>query len=240
MAPATLTRKFRRADQSYLKRRERLAAKHPDMPFWFVADHWPLFAGIVNISRHMAIYELLKRVIGLPGHVCELGCWNGANLVYLAKLVHLLKPHGLTEVIGFDSFEGLQMFDPTEDRRSRRLKGAYRGNPQLLEDVLRLYRLEDGVRLIKGRIEETLPAFLKSRREIRFSFVYLDADLYGPTKAGIELLYPRLLKGGIMAFDEYNVAAWPGETSAVHEVLGSDMVIHQVPFSRQPTGYIIK
>ena len=41
-------------------------------------------------------------------------------------------------------------------------------------------------------------------------------------------------------FDEYNHENWSGETSAVHEVLGEDIVIHSVPFTRQPTAYIVK
>ena len=232
--------KFKTEDQVYLEERERFAQKYGLEALWHVADQWPLFAGMTNISRRLAIYELVKKVIDLPGHFCELGCWYGTNLVYLAKLVNFLRPQGYVEVIGFDSFEGLQDFDHQKDSSSEGWKGKYKGNPEMLEDILRLYRLEDGVQLVKGRIEETLPRFLEQRKDIRFSFIYLDVDLYSPTRMGIDLLYPRLLKGGIMVFDEYNVPNWTGETRAVHELLGDSVRIHAVPFTRQPTAYIIK
>ena len=232
--------KFKTEDQTYLEERNRLAEKYGLENLWFVADHWPLFGGMANISRRLAIYELVKKVIDLPGHFCELGCWYGTNLVYLAKLVNLLRPQGYVEVIGFDSFEGLRNFDGQKDSSPQGWEGKYKGDPKLLEDVLRLYRLEDGVQLVKGRIEETLPRFLEERKDVRFSFIYLDVDLYSPTRMGIDLLYPRLLKGGIMVFDEYNVPHWTGETSAVHELLGDDIPIHSLPFTRQPTAYIIK
>lgn len=233
-------RKFDTEDQNYFQEREIFARKYDDAKLWFVTDNWPLFAGLANIARFLAIYDLVKQVIDLPGHFCELGCWNGANLVYLAKIVNIFRPEANTEVIGFDSFQGLQTFDSEKEAACVDSRGKYRGNLQLLEDTLRLYNLHDSVRLVKGSIEETLPLFVKERGDIRFAFIYLDVDLYAPTKVGIELLYPRLLKGGIMVFDEYNTEDWPGETSAVHDVLGQNVQIRGVPFTREPTGYIIK
>lgn len=233
-------RKFATEDQNYFKNRECLADKYRDTKLWFVADNWPLFSGRVNIARFLSIYDLVKRVIDLPGHFCELGCWNGTNLVFLAKLVSILKPHGCTEVFGFDSFRGLRSIDGEKDTTRSVAEGKYKGNIDLLEDALRLYQLEAFVRLVKGNIEETVPFFLQERKDVRFAFIYMDVDLYSPTKVGIELLYPRLVKGGIMVFDQYNIENWPGEASAVHDVLGNDVPIYSVPFTRQPTAYIIK
>lgn len=232
--------KFTTEDQMYFTNRESLANKYQDASLWFVADNWPLFSGLVNIARSLAIYDLVKKVIDLPGHFCELGCWNGTNLVFLAKLVSILKSHSYTEVIGFDSFQGLRNFDTKKDTGSGGAEGKYKGNIQLLEDVIRVYKLDEFVRLVKGNIEETVPVFLQERKDVRFAFIYMDVDLYSPTKVAIELLYPRLLKGGIMVFDEYNTENWSGETSAVHDVLGSEVSIYSVPFTRQPTAYIIK
>jgi SAM-dependent methyltransferase len=234
-------RKFGTEDQRYFENRRQFAEKYHDVRLWFVADNWPLFAGRVNIGRFLAIYDLVKKVSDLPGHFCELGCWNGTNLVYLAKIIAILRPHGCTEVIGFDSFRGLGNFDGEKDPSGHENRiYSYRGNVELLQDVLRLYGLEESVQIVEGNILETLPAFLQNRKDIRFAFVYLDADLYAPTRAAVELLYPRLLKGGIMVCDEYNTEDWPGETRAIHEVLGEDVQVLSVPFARQPTAYIIK
>lgn len=51
------------------------------------------------------------------------------------------------------------------------------------------------------------------------SLLYLDFDIYEPTKVAIEYLYPRVVKGGIIAFDELNCAEFPGETTALLESL---------------------
>lgn len=235
-------RKFSREDHEYFEARNRFASEYSDASLWFVADNWPLFAGIVNIGRFLSIYDLVKKVIDLPGHFCELGCWNGTNLVYLAKIVSILKPQSYTEVIGFDWFQGLKAssINKEKDTADEGIEGEFKGNIELLEDVIRLYDLDEFVRLVKGDVVETIPAFLQARKDIRFSFIYVDLDLYSPVKVGIELLYSRLLKGGVMVFDEYNLEDWPGETSAVHDVLGSDVKVHAVPFTRQPTAYIVK
>jgi hypothetical protein len=43
-----------------------------------------------------------------------------------------------------------------------------------------------------------------------------------------------------MVFDEYITKDWPGETKAVDEVLGSDVRLHSVLFTRQPTANLVR
>ncbi len=61
--------------------------------------------------------------------------------------------------------------------------------------------------------------------------LYLDVDLYEPTKAALEAFLPRMPKGAVVVFDELNAAMFPGETAAVQEVLGlSSSAIRRFPF----------
>jgi hypothetical protein len=232
--------KFISEDVKYFEARNLFAERiHMGNNFWNIADNWQLFSGYVNIGRSLAIYELLKQVIDLPGHIIELGTWNGANLMFMAKVVRLIKPNSLIELYGFDSFEGLQKFQD-KDCRAAESVNSYKGNEEILREVISLYGFNDYVNLIKGNIEDTLPAFLEDRPELMLNFVYLDTDLYSSTKIGIELLWDRLLKGGIMAFDEYNIQNWPGETAAVVETLGDKHRLNTINFTRQPTAYLVK
>jgi hypothetical protein len=50
--------------------------------------------------------------------------------------------------------------------------------------------------------------------------LFLDCDLYAPTKSAIENFVPRLPKGGIIVFDELNHSLWPGETLALLDTVG--------------------
>ena len=44
----------------------------------------------------------------------------------------------------------------------------------------------------------------------------MDADLYNPTKAGLEFFYPRLVPGGVIIVHDYN-PDWPGIMKAVND-----------------------
>ena len=48
--------------------------------------------------------------------------------------------------------------------------------------------------------------------------MFLDFDLYEPTKVAIENFLPRMPKGSIIAFDELDNPLWPGETLALLEL----------------------
>ena len=62
--------------------------------------------------------------------------------------------------------------------------------------------------------------------------LYLDFDLYEPTKVAVETFLPRMPKGAILAFDELNQAAWPGETLAVLETVGlRSLRVQRFPFT---------
>jgi hypothetical protein len=52
------------------------------------------------------------------------------------------------------------------------------------------------------------------------SLLFLDVDLYEPTKAALEAFVPRIPLGGIIAFDELDNPLWPGETLAAMEAVG--------------------
>jgi hypothetical protein len=50
--------------------------------------------------------------------------------------------------------------------------------------------------------------------------IYLDFDIYEPTKIAIETFINRMPRGGIIAFDELNAKVFPGETIALLETIG--------------------
>ena len=63
-----------------------------------------------------------------------------------------------------------------------------------------------------------------------YAFISLDADLYEPTKSGLELFYPCLNKGGVIMVHDYNSTQFPGVKSAVDEFC-SENGISFVPLS---------
>jgi hypothetical protein len=87
------------------------------------------------------------------------------------------------------------------------------------------------VELVKGDLCKTGPAYLKLNPHLVVSMLYLDLDLYEPTKVALETFLPRMPKGAVIVFDELNAKMFPGETLAVDEVLGlRNIRIRRMPF----------
>ena len=95
------------------------------------------------------------------------------------------------------------------------------------------------VETIKGDAVKTIPAFIENNRQIVVSLLFLDFDLYEPTKVAIDNFFPRMPKGAIIAFDELDNPAWPGETLALLESIGINrLAIQKIGFDPY-IGYAI-
>jgi len=210
--------KFAATDKKYLANRKRISEKYGERELWSVIDHWPLYCGVGNLARSMAIADLLRSTLGVPGHVAEFGSWRGANLLFLAKLLRIYDPHGSKQVHCFEGFQGLTTFTEP-DVASLGNRGLYKGSYEELIDIISLYEMEDEIVIHKGLVQDTLGPVLASEQELSFSFVYCDVDLYEPTRLILEKLDERLMKGGVFVLDEWNDPNYPGETTGVREFL---------------------
>jgi hypothetical protein len=78
---------------------------------------------------------------------------------------------------------------------------------------------------------QTIPEYVKNNQHLVVAMLYLDFDLYEPTKLALETFLPRMPKGAVIAFDELDQAQWPGETLAVLETVGlRNLKIERFPF----------
>jgi Macrocin-O-methyltransferase (TylF) len=229
--------KFAETDKLYLTSRKLLSEKYGERELWSVIDHWPLYCGISNLARALAIAELLRSTLAVPGHIAEFGSWRGANLLFLAKLLRIYDPLSGKQVHCFEGFEGLTTFVP-KDGASIETRGKYKGSYEELIDIRTLYDMEDEIVIHKGRVQDTLPAALAAQTELTFSFVYCDVDLYEPTSMILNRLHPHLAQGGVFVLDEWNASNFPGETLAVREFLdrhGDSYIMEHVTRTRQPS-----
>lgn len=66
---------------------------------------------------------------------------------------------------------------------------------------------------------QTIPSFVGDHPHLLVSLLFMDFDLYEPTRVALEHFVPRMPRGAILAFDELDNPMWPGETQAVLEGL---------------------
>ena len=85
--------------------------------------------------------------------------------------------------------------------------------------------------MVKGDANITIPQYIENNKHTLVSLLYLDFDIYEPTKTALDHFLPRMGKGSIIAFDEINNEDWPGETMALLESLNiNNHRIESLPF----------
>ena len=80
------------------------------------------------------------------------------------------------------------------------------------------------VETIKGDATKTIPLYLKNNKHTLISLLYLDFDLYKPTKIALDHFLPRMSKGSLLVFDQLNSKRWWGETVAYLEKFSKEKV----------------
>lgn len=205
------------------------------MPLRHKIDGFAKYASKQSIGKFVARYELMKIALDVPGSIIECGVCFGNGLMAWAKLSAVLEPNNHSRrVIGFDTFTGF----PPKGEASAKAKAAS-SHPGLLregwirgsskENVMKAVELFDinrhishipKVELVEGRAEETIPEYVESNPHLVVSLLYLDFDLYESTRTALKYFLPRMPKGAIVAFDEFNYDVFPGETMAVADELG--------------------
>jgi len=137
----------------------------------------PALAGISHDAFRIGLN--LARADGL---VLEFGVRFGVSIRQIAALCG-------AQVHGFDSFEGLPEAWGTEARGSYSTQGA-------------MPRVPGDVKLHRGWFADSLPTFLRSHPgPVRFMNV--DCDIYSSTRHVLKLLADRIVRGTVIAFDEY-------------------------------------
>jgi hypothetical protein len=211
-------------------------------------ESFPKYVRRLDLKRFLALYELFKIALTVKGSIVECGVFRGFSLMTWAKLSAILEPENLTRrVYGFDTFDGFPSVGTRDANRvaspaPREFAGEYFDELVQLIDVFdqdRFLGHIDKVHLIKGDAVETIPEFVKKTPHLIVSLLYLDFDLYEPTKTALEYFVPRMPAGSVLAFDELDNPIWPGETLAALDTVGlRSLKLQRLPWDPY-VGYAI-
>jgi len=182
-----------------------------------------------HLARFIVRYELFKQILDIKGSIIECGVHNGGGVLAWAKLSSTFEPYALNrKIIGFDTFEGfpdLSKKDKGSENPNCKI-GAFKLEESTNKEILssiekyndeRYLNKFEKIELIKGDAIQTIPKYLEKNKHLIVALLFLDFDIYDPTKVALKTLLPRIPKGGIIAFDEINNPGWPGETLALIE-----------------------
>lgn len=217
-----------RAEQEAGKRLERIFTKSPESVETKL-ENFTKYVRRQKVTRLLAQYEIYKQILDIKGSVIECGVYRGFGLMAWAHISAVLEPVNLTRrIYGFDTFGGFPAVHQKDRSQFAQIeKGAlgFDSYDELTElsqvhDTNRFLGHIPKVQLIKGDASKTIPEFIESNKHLVVSLLFLDFDLYQPTKTAIENFLPRMPRGAIIAFDQLDNPLWPGETLALLETIG--------------------
>jgi hypothetical protein len=183
------------------------------------------------LTTFISRYEIFKKVLTVQGSIVECGVFFGGGLMTFAQLSSIFEPvNSQRKIIGFDTFSGFPEVT-AKDYPSSETSLLERGGLAIdsYDDIAQAIALFDSnrflrhigkVELVRGDATKTIPEYLNQNPHTVVSLLYLDFDIYLPTKTAIEHFVPRMPRGAVIAFDELNSKFWKGETIALLDTLG--------------------
>lgn len=210
---------------------------------WDYENGWFWFSSPKRLSKIIAHYELYKRCINLPGSCVEFGVYKGNSLFQMATFRQMLESSEARNIYAFDCFgnfpvEGVK---DTEDQKFITRFSSEGGNATSVSDMHKLinYKGFRNIFLIEGDVRKTFHEFLSENQHARFNFAHLDMDVYEPTVSVLNNLYEKLVRKGIIMFDDYNMVS--GATKAIDKFLSEhrNLNLEKLSFSHAP-AFIVK
>ena len=186
---------------------------------------------------------MYKMVTGMPGDIVECGVYKLASVIRFATFRSLLETVYSRKLFAFDAFgefptDGLQDKDDLSFVKSFETAGGDGFSEDEAHKVLKHKQLGNNICCIKGDVTQTIPTWLQQNTQGRIALLHLDMDVYEPTKAALELLWERLVKGGIIVVDDYNAVG--GATRAIDEFISDkDIKLQKLSCSHVPSFFVI-
>jgi hypothetical protein len=218
-----------------------------------VCRNFPIYARRIFLKRFLAHYEMFQMVKDLPGDIVELGVYRGLSLLSWANFLEIRNMGDRSkQVIGFDHWRGFTKFhekDGAPDPRVNKVEGGYdsSGFQAILLDAIKIFDedrfipYKPRIVLVDGDIQQTVPRYCKEKSGLRICLLHVDCDMYIPTKVALEHLWPRVVKGGVVVFDDYGIRPWEGESTAVDEYFADkSIILRKFDWAMSPAAYVVK
>jgi hypothetical protein len=181
----------------------------------------------------------------IVGDIVECGVWKGGSMAAAARTLKSFLANQRTLWM-YDTYDG--MSEPTENdvdlhghpanrmladadiekSESRESIWCRCGLESVKQTLLETGYPESKLRFVKGKVEDTLP--LESPEQI--AILRLDTDWYESTRCELEILFPKLVPGGVLIIDDYG--HWQGCRKAVDEYFAKHnvkMFLHRVDYT---------
>ena len=239
---AELGRYKSKPEKKYLKQKKIILNK---LNSKFINNNPFLFASRQLVTEIVTRIKIFEKILDVQGDIIECGTFQGNNLMLFAHLSSIFEPYSFNrKIYGFDTFEGfksISKYDP-KDINENTFSNT---NLNILKKAINLFDLNRSVghinkiNIIKGDATKTIPNFYKKNKNLLISLLYIDFDIFEPTKTALDVFASSVVKGGIIVFDQINYDKFSGESLAFKNYFKSNKYKLK-KFNHDPfIGYII-
>lgn len=146
-------------------------------------------------------------------NIIEFGSWAGGNAIFLATALAELYPQA--KVYALDTYKGMptvdEQYDMVEAGRFQ-VEGGVEG--------IRAYAASLGltnIEFVQGLFQDTLPGLLSTG--VKFALAHVDADIYSACKYAQDTVWPSLVKGAYITYDDPLDSTNMGAMQALEEMI---------------------
>lgn len=179
---------------------------------------------MTSLKRMERLYEAVIYINenNIEGSFVECGVYKGGSIMNMA--LTQLKYNKIVHIYLYDTFEGMTTeggFDINHRGvpASRILKNPSKKCICSLEQVKKNVSLTNYPQEFLHFRQGDVAVTLKEKVPEKISLLRLDTDWYESTKIELEILYPKLVKGGVLILDDYGY--WKGARKATDDYFSS-------------------
>lgn len=164
---------------------------------------------LVDKYKCYELWQLIKETAKLDGALIEVGVWKGSSGALIAKQAKLNEIKD--KVYLCDTFTGVVK----AGEKDSSYKGGEHADTsrKTVEELLNKLQL-DNTKILVGIFPEETSKLVNDKT---FRFCHIDVDVYQSAKDIVEWLWPRLVIGGMIVFDDYGFQTCDGVTRFVNE-----------------------
>jgi O-methyltransferase len=179
---------------------------------------------LVDIYRLYELYSLIRQLRKLPaGDILEVGVWRGGSGALLAHTA--MQSISDCQVFLADTFQGVVKAGGMD---TKYVGGEHADTSEaIVTDLLTGQLHLNNYTILSGIFPDKTARQIEDRK---FRLCHIDVDVYDSARDVNEWVWPRLVPGGMVVYDDYGFEPCVGVTRYVNEQLGlcDRLVLHNL------------
>lgn len=163
---------------------------------------------LVTPDRCWILYCAARQCLRLAGEVWECGVYQGGTARMLAQLLADAPARRAPCLRLFDTFAGMPETDPARDLHKA---------GDFADTSVEAVRKRVGHAGLVACHPGVMPESFAGLEGASIAFAHIDVDIYRAVHDCCRFVFPRLVVGGMMLFDDYGFPSCPGARQAVDE-----------------------